>query len=571
MAQHLTIRSASLNQNIEFDNEYYALKRIKYLSHITESISPIFYGKDLFECCLCGKSKGEVSFKKESHIVPAFLGNRIFKSHEECDGCNGCYSIYEDQLANYTLPYRGFMQIPARDKMPTWIKARPNAIRRRGSNLAFSYGENDSDFKIERYFDEKRIVFKGPSSSYNLYFAAISILKASYLCLDKSERNMVSWLHKQLENKKLKNLRFIEVFSSDKNPLEISLEVSRVKDSSKSLPELVVVLWIGNLGLHLCIGDKECLDFIIPSLYVSNVDRKPTATVRVVKNEVIKPLKESSFTLNFDHVDEGDKAVSVEKAPFKSSLGDVAITVTSLGETSIAKLRCKVRNLGSSEQCLQLGSHNFPLSFKINLKGTKVVNFNYDLRLVGARPAEIIKAIEFLEILQKDDFKIELRFNENDSILELNGKNLPEKRNFYLEKEICRLMKGLEQRFPLFQKFPASYNNEDYGILCDLYDIFVVKYCFHHKNILTVTLKEFLSSNYDTIFNIEYGVATFISYGRKINIFGSQIEIPSYTGTSLGVQRCYDVPLWKITTEFRIIQLGAVYEEVPRAVLALYK
>ncbi|WP_053400346.1 HNH endonuclease [Priestia koreensis] len=73
------------------------------------------------ECIYCGKVKGEVTFKKEAHVIPASLGNRTLFNYNECDNCNEHYfGVHENELANYLMLDRVFTGSRKRNGLPTY-------------------------------------------------------------------------------------------------------------------------------------------------------------------------------------------------------------------------------------------------------------------------------------------------------------------------------------------------------------------------------------------------------------------------------------------------------------------
>lgn len=51
-------------------------------------------------CRFCKKTSSTVTFRKEAHVIPEFLGNRYLIHDIECDECNSRFSKYEDSFAN---------------------------------------------------------------------------------------------------------------------------------------------------------------------------------------------------------------------------------------------------------------------------------------------------------------------------------------------------------------------------------------------------------------------------------------------------------------------------------------
>jgi len=47
-------------------------------------------------CAICESTSPVATFRKDSHLIPAALGNRTFFSNEECDACNDTYGRRDD-------------------------------------------------------------------------------------------------------------------------------------------------------------------------------------------------------------------------------------------------------------------------------------------------------------------------------------------------------------------------------------------------------------------------------------------------------------------------------------------
>ncbi|MEW5821251.1 MAG: hypothetical protein AB1782_13745 [Cyanobacteriota bacterium] len=62
--------------------------------------------KDNRKCRFCGKSEGEITFKKIAHAISEGIGNKSLLSYYECDDCNGHFSTLEDSFIKFIDPYR---------------------------------------------------------------------------------------------------------------------------------------------------------------------------------------------------------------------------------------------------------------------------------------------------------------------------------------------------------------------------------------------------------------------------------------------------------------------------------
>lgn len=76
--------------------------------------------KDRRVCRFCHQTTPTVTFDKEAHVVPQLLGNRSLLSVYECDVCNQKFGTgIENDLGNWTKPYRTVLLVPGQDGVPS--------------------------------------------------------------------------------------------------------------------------------------------------------------------------------------------------------------------------------------------------------------------------------------------------------------------------------------------------------------------------------------------------------------------------------------------------------------------
>jgi hypothetical protein len=85
--------------------------------------TPTYLGtKSPRRCRFCKRSRPEVAFKSEAHVLPQFMGNQNLLSYFECDSCNNLFSTYEASFARFIGAARTISQIRGqKDKVPTFI------------------------------------------------------------------------------------------------------------------------------------------------------------------------------------------------------------------------------------------------------------------------------------------------------------------------------------------------------------------------------------------------------------------------------------------------------------------
>ncbi|HEE9034930.1 TPA: HNH endonuclease [Bacillus cereus] len=112
-------------------------------THQDEGKKVTFGEKSSRKCMYCGKIRGETTFKKDAHVIPAGLGNRILFNYNECDNCNEHYfGDYENELANFLMLDRIFIGAKKRRGMP---KYKPN----RKGNTSIEHLDNNNTVHIQ--------------------------------------------------------------------------------------------------------------------------------------------------------------------------------------------------------------------------------------------------------------------------------------------------------------------------------------------------------------------------------------------------------------------------------------
>ncbi|MFD3218368.1 HNH endonuclease [Bacillus sp. BR_7a] len=163
-----------------------------------------FGDKSNRKCMFCGKTTEETTFKKDAHVIPAGLGNRILFNYDECDICNEHYfSNHENELANFLMLDRIFIGARKRNGMPKYkpVSKGDSAIQHLNDSRTVHIQINDLEGKFELIPDleNKKVTYKinNPPT-----YRAADICKAlthmiwPFLSADKREqlKHIPSWL-----------------------------------------------------------------------------------------------------------------------------------------------------------------------------------------------------------------------------------------------------------------------------------------------------------------------------------------------------------------------------------------
>ncbi len=101
-------------------------------------------GKKGSACRFCLRSKPEVKFSADAHVIPAFVGNKVLFTRYECNECNARFSEFEDDLAKMTMGDRALAQVPKRKGFAS--------LKPQGKKSSFERGQKG--VIIKQYLDE---------------------------------------------------------------------------------------------------------------------------------------------------------------------------------------------------------------------------------------------------------------------------------------------------------------------------------------------------------------------------------------------------------------------------------
>lgn len=94
-------------------------------------------------CRFCGKTNGEVTFRKVAHSISEALGNKKIVTNDECDSCNERFGTgIENDLILYLNLYRNIFGIKGKNGIP----------KLKGKNFEI---ENNGTIEIKHYLNEE--------------------------------------------------------------------------------------------------------------------------------------------------------------------------------------------------------------------------------------------------------------------------------------------------------------------------------------------------------------------------------------------------------------------------------
>lgn len=139
--------------------EYDILNSIEILENNAENKIILKDSEDKV-CRFCKKSYPTVKFRNISHTIPEFIGNKTLFSDFECDNCNHFFSKFENEFANYLLPYNTFSE----------TRTKKNKIPKYKNKIEIFTGDdnviNVKNISEKSIIDKKTIIFPVDVPSY---------------------------------------------------------------------------------------------------------------------------------------------------------------------------------------------------------------------------------------------------------------------------------------------------------------------------------------------------------------------------------------------------------------------
>ncbi|WP_029285355.1 HNH endonuclease [Pedobacter sp. R20-19] len=220
--------------------------------------------KTIPRCCrFCNKKEPIVTFKKDAHVIPQFMGNKKLLSYFECDACNELFSQYESSFANYIGASRTISQIPGqgKHKVPKFRDKKTGFTIELGEkSLKMGFVEGHDEVS----FDEKnnKLFIKTVRPSYVPLHIAKVILKIG-ICLLKEEdledyKSTISFIFADkygngIEGNELLKVKGYFLPGPPKYPKPFVQLYTKKKTVDELIPSKHVVVYYGNYVFQMCL------------------------------------------------------------------------------------------------------------------------------------------------------------------------------------------------------------------------------------------------------------------------------------------------------------------------------
>lgn len=224
-------------------------------------------------CRYCSKGKPEVKFKKNAHLVPKFLGNRLVRCYFECDNCNELFGKYETDLSNY-IGLRGYLLPPDRIGIERSKVFKPI----KGSALFYTSerGIEISDLNNEIFEDlpdnigSKCIAKKNPFIPLHVYKSLVKIALATLHeeVMDRFNKTLEFLITNKYDNDDfVKTLSLLSALSINDlyfdSPIIYTFSKRENIQCEYGIPSLTIILFFKNFCYQLFIPFDIMDNFII--------------------------------------------------------------------------------------------------------------------------------------------------------------------------------------------------------------------------------------------------------------------------------------------------------------------
>lgn len=221
--------------------------------------------KKLRVCRFCKRGFPDVTFNKEAHVLPQFLGNSKLIHDIECDTCNEKFGKYETSFADSIGFFRTADGIKGQRGVPKFrnsgllVYSEKNEF---GNDVLFI--EADHNSKTEFDEEQKTIRLSVVKSAYTPIHVMKCLFKIGYSLLNDSELEEYFHLEKiintTLPDDRLKSYCSVLKFSFkyyQKTPIVITFK-KRYEFNTEKIPTKVILLYFGRfMYQYILLNSKD--------------------------------------------------------------------------------------------------------------------------------------------------------------------------------------------------------------------------------------------------------------------------------------------------------------------------
>ena len=116
------------------------------------------WGDKTHGCRFCLRTEPDVKFGDDTHLIPAFMGNRYLLSGFECVECNHRFDKAEDHLSRFLQPTQAIQMVEGRQGSPTF-KRKLSATETEPEMVLLRIAKEGTDLEIKAQSEANVVEF----------------------------------------------------------------------------------------------------------------------------------------------------------------------------------------------------------------------------------------------------------------------------------------------------------------------------------------------------------------------------------------------------------------------------
>jgi hypothetical protein len=169
---------------------------------LREGDGKIFLGnRNNKTCRFCGMDSTTTTFRNKAHIIPDFMGNKLFFSNYECDTCNDYIGNLEDSLSNFAGILNSLSTIKGKRSFPKFKDKKEGLeVFATDTNTVISnFENNENSDSIVHDKEANRMKFDINQPGYIPQDTFKSLVKIALLMMSEDEfqnyKETVEWIN----------------------------------------------------------------------------------------------------------------------------------------------------------------------------------------------------------------------------------------------------------------------------------------------------------------------------------------------------------------------------------------
>lgn len=265
-------------------------------------------------CIFCGKVKGEVSFKKEAHVIPAALGNKSLFNYNECDTCNeDIFSLHENELVNYLQLERIIMRGKPRKGTPKYKPSNSNSFitsKPDTNRVSIHVDENEQVFEIIDQGDNIMTLKCNNLPPYSLAEICKELVHMAWSVLPENLIKRLPYLYDWIKGDiKILPLYLDSAFIPGGGMANVILEIFESNCEQSDNYPILIRFTYGHKVLSFYLPKNENIS-IAPKvfLYLGNIPEgtRVDGTQKTIQSEERIQPEDCTFTMKYSRKDESN-------------------------------------------------------------------------------------------------------------------------------------------------------------------------------------------------------------------------------------------------------------------------